>query len=84
MDFDAEGLARWAKGHFSLEMNPEEIRARASAAARPCKTCFSRPASERIDSVNLDGLAKFAEKTYGAEELVKWADQKFGITIKLE
>jgi preprotein translocase subunit SecA len=84
VDFDTEGLARWAKSHFNLEMNPEEIRAKGLSGRKAVQDMLLDAAFKHIQSAPLDGLAKFAEKSYGAQELVKWADQKFGIKITLE
>ena len=34
MDFDAEGLAQWAKGHFGVELDPAELRRNGASIRR--------------------------------------------------
>ena len=84
MDFDAEGLAQWAKGHFGVELDPKELRANGSAVRRKVENELGEAAERRIDAANLDGLAKFVGRDYGPAELSKWGDRKFGFTISVE
>jgi preprotein translocase subunit SecA len=84
MDFDAEGLARWAKGHFGVELDPEQLRRDGAAIRMQVEDRLAEAAAERIQSANLDGLAQFVEKDFGAKELSKWGARKYGFTIPAE
>jgi preprotein translocase subunit SecA len=84
MDFDAEGLARWAKGHFGVELDPEQLRRDGAAIRMQVEDRLAEAAAERIQSANLDGLAQFVEKDFGAKELSKWCARKYGFTIPAE
>ncbi|MFN7020743.1 MAG: SEC-C metal-binding domain-containing protein [Phycisphaerales bacterium] len=84
VDFDVEGLSNWARAHFGAELKPDELREKGLAGRRAVEEVLLKAAIERIDSANLDGLARFAQKDYGARELVRWADQKFDIKLEIE
>ncbi len=84
MDFDAEGLARWARSHFGVEFNPEEIRQKGQAGRRAVQEALCDAAFARIDEADLSELTKFVDAGYGRRELCKWADKKFGIKITPE
>ncbi len=84
VDFDVEGLAAWAKAHFGADLNAEDIRKKGQSGRRAVEEALMTAGQKRIETANLDGLARFAEKTYSVEELIKWADQKFEIKLELE
>jgi preprotein translocase subunit SecA len=81
IDFDAEGLANWARSHFGIELVPDDIRAKGQEGRRAVQDAIVAAAEHRIDEADLDGLAQFADRKYGPTELCKWADKKFGIAI---
>jgi preprotein translocase subunit SecA len=87
IDFDAEGLCRWARAHFGVEFNPDDIRTKGQVGGegrRAVQDTLTEAAERRIDEADLAGLVQFSEKSYGAGELCKWADAKFGIAISPE
>ena len=84
IDFDAEGLCRWARSHFGVEFNPEEIRQRGQEGRRAVQDALSEAAERRIDESDLSALSQFADRSYGARKLCEWADTKFGIAITPE
>jgi preprotein translocase subunit SecA len=84
IDFDAEGLASWARTHFGVELVPDDIRAKGQEGRRAVQDTLTEAAEKRIDEADLDALAQFADKRYGPTELCKWADNKFGIKITPE
>ena len=84
MDFDAEGLAKWARTHFGVELSAAELLEKGPGARREVQAALVEAAERRIDSADLSGLAKFVAKDYGARELSAWAERKFGITVPPE
>jgi len=84
MDFDAEGLARWARTHFGVEFNPEQIRELGASGRKGVHDTLVEAAEAHIDGADLSGLVAFADKAYGAKELCKWADNKFGFRLTPE
>ena len=84
IDFDAEGLARWARSHFGVELVPDEIREKGTSGRRAVQDALIEAAERRIDDSDLSGLAQFTDKAFGVRELCRWADTKFGITITPE
>ncbi len=84
IDFDAEGLVRWAKSHFDVDLNPDEVRTKGQEGRRAVQDALTEAAEERIEQSDLSGLMRFTEKSYGPTELGKWADAKFGITVPPE
>ena len=84
IDFDAEGLCRWARAHFGVEFNPDDIRAKGQQGRRAVQNTLTEAAENRIDEADLSGLKKFTDRSYGPTELCKWADAKFGIAITPE
>ncbi|MBX3407155.1 MAG: preprotein translocase subunit SecA [Phycisphaeraceae bacterium] len=81
MDFDAEGLAKWARTHFGVELDPAHLRERGLAERAEIQEQLGQAAERRIAAANLDGLAQFVERHYGATELSKWGDRKFGFVV---
>ncbi|MBY0312486.1 MAG: preprotein translocase subunit SecA [Phycisphaerales bacterium] len=84
VDFDAEGLARWARSRFGVEFNPEEIREKGQSGRRAVQEALSEAAFAQIDEADLSELVKYVDKAYGPAELCKWADKKFSIKITPE
>jgi preprotein translocase subunit SecA len=81
IDFDAEGLCRWARSHFGVEFNPDDIRATGQSGRRAVQDTLIEAAERRIDDADLSELETFAKRDFGAIELCKWADRKFGIKL---
>ncbi len=82
VDFDAEGLARWAKT-FGVEFDPRELQEK-GASRRQIEDALADAAGHRLDEADLTGLARFVNPDYGPQELCDWADNKFGIKLTLE
>jgi preprotein translocase subunit SecA len=82
VDFDAEGLSRWAKSHFNAELDAAEIRGKGAGGRKAVRDALLEAAESRIDAADLSGLARFVESDYGASELSRWADNKFGIKVE--
>jgi preprotein translocase subunit SecA len=84
VDFDAPGLAAWAKSHFGVELDVDQLLREGPGNRAAVIDRIAEAAEQRIDEADLSGLAKFTEKDYGAIELSKWADNKFGIKLPAE
>jgi preprotein translocase subunit SecA len=81
MDFDAEGLARWARSHFGVEFSPDDLRARGQNGRREISDALIEAAEKRVDETDLSDMAVYSEKDYGAKELARWAERKFGMKL---
>ncbi|MBX3387742.1 MAG: preprotein translocase subunit SecA [Phycisphaeraceae bacterium] len=81
VDFDAEGLARWARSHFGVEFSPNELREKGAGQRREIQSALEQAAAQRIAVADLSGLNRYADPAYGAGELARWAETKFGIKI---
>jgi preprotein translocase subunit SecA len=84
VDFDAPALCAWAKSHFGVDLDVNHVQSAGPGARRDIENTLLHAAEERIDAADLSGLEKFTEATYGASELVKWADNKLGIKMTVE
>jgi preprotein translocase subunit SecA len=84
VDFDAEGLCRWARSHFGVELSPDQVREKGASARREIERVLDEAAEQRLLSADLSGLQRFADKHYGATELCSWAKNKFGIELSRE
>jgi len=84
VDFDAEGLAKWARSHFGVELDPADLLAKGPGARREVEEALVRAAEQRIDDADFSGLEKFVAKNYGAQELSAWAERKFGIKVDVD
>ncbi len=84
VDFDAPGLAAWAKSHFDVEIDPASLRQTGLASRQEVQARLAEAAEKRIDEADLSGVARFTDKAYGAAELARWTENKFGIKISAE
>ncbi|MCE7974589.1 MAG: preprotein translocase subunit SecA [Leptolyngbya sp. PLA1] len=81
VDFDAAGLARWARSRFGVEINPADLRADSEDSRRQVLETLSDAAEAAIRSTDLSGLAAFVAPDYGATQLAGWVRDKLGIEI---
>ena len=87
MDLDAEGLARWAKSSFGVELSREQLVSAdldgsGTLDRREIEAMLSAAAEDRIGAADLSGLERFAAMDYGAQELCRWVDKKFAIRVE--
>ena len=84
VDFDSAGLINWAKSRFGVELRASELRTGGAAQRKRVEQMLVEAAEEKIDEADLSGLDEYLTPNYGAEQLAKWADRKFGITVSVE
>ncbi|MBX3357421.1 MAG: preprotein translocase subunit SecA [Phycisphaeraceae bacterium] len=81
IDFDAAGLVAWAKSHFGVDLDIEQLRTAGVASRRQIEEKLVEAAIHRIDEADLSKVETFVAEGYGAEQLARWAERKFGITL---
>ena len=80
-EWDLTPLCDWAKVNCHAELKPGDLRHRSQADVRH----MLEVAAERtIDEVDLSPLDQYLVNDYGARELAKWAENKFGAKIEPE
>ncbi|CAG0960631.1 Protein translocase subunit SecA [Phycisphaerales bacterium] len=84
VDFDAQGLARWARNRFGVEINPEELRAGSTEDRKAVEDKLSVAAEASIHAADLSGLAAFVVPHYGANQLAKWIKDKLDFDVTSE
>ncbi|MBT7170553.1 MAG: preprotein translocase subunit SecA, partial [Phycisphaerales bacterium] len=80
-DWDYRGLSQWAMSRFSVQLSQNQLRKMDSA---DIETTLSEAALERIDAIDLSGLAPMLEETYAHDALCDWARAKFDIDVTVE
>ncbi|MFZ4574526.1 MAG: preprotein translocase subunit SecA [Phycisphaerales bacterium] len=84
VDFDAAGLARWAKNRFGVELTEKDLGAGTAEERRRIQTVLAQAATEAIERCDLSGLAQFLVPNYGAAQLAKWVDDKLSLEVAAE
>ncbi|MBL0870204.1 MAG: preprotein translocase subunit SecA [Phycisphaerales bacterium] len=79
---DAPALSRWAQERFGVEIAPEELSALAKEGRRALQDRLFEAADKKIEALDLVGIGKYFEPNYGAVELSKWVENKFGFEVK--
>ena len=74
-EWDVDGFVRWAHDEYSAELDPETIR---NGKPREIMYEIEKAAERKFDAVDLTPLDKYLTPDYGAEQLVSWANKKFG------
>ncbi|MBA4028024.1 MAG: preprotein translocase subunit SecA [Planctomyces sp.] len=81
---DAQGLARWARDRFGVELNPEDL-AGLSQDSRPrIEGLITDAARQRLEALDLTPVAAYLAPGYGAARFCEWAKRKFGVTLDPE
>ncbi len=76
--WDTRGLRSWAKSRYGVELTTSEID---NAAADELEERLAESAYERIDQVDTSAVKPFLEGLYPANELCRWANEKFSIGL---
>ncbi|MCH8823527.1 MAG: preprotein translocase subunit SecA [Planctomycetes bacterium] len=77
--WDLKGLADWGKANFGADLNESQLR---DMTEEDIIKALETAAEKRIDKADLSGLDQYLVPAYGAQELVKWAENKFGCKCK--
>jgi preprotein translocase subunit SecA len=84
VDFDAAGLARWAKNRFGVDLDPDSLRADSDEDRRAVEDRLTSAAQRTIEQTDLSGLAEFLQPNYGAMQLVRWVREKLDFEVAVE
>ena len=84
IDFDAAGLANWAKTRFGVEIDPAQLRSGGADEREHVRDLLTHAAVKKIRGADLEGLAQFTQANYGANELAKWAADKLSIEVGVD
>ena len=84
VDFDSAGLVNWAKSRFGVELNAADLREGGAAERRHVFDMLVERAHARIESSDLAGLDRFTEPSYGAYELARWVENRFGFQVDVD
>ncbi|GJQ30995.1 MAG: hypothetical protein HBSAPP03_28790 [Phycisphaerae bacterium] len=84
VDFDAAGLARWARNRFGVEIDPESLRAGSDEDRRAVEDRLADAAERAIQSADLSGLAQFLVPNFGAAQLAVWVKDKLDFDVAAE
>jgi preprotein translocase subunit SecA len=82
IDFDAQGLIKWARDRFGVELTPAELESSDGSSARKhARRVLLEAAERRIDETDLAGIQQFLVPHYGVNQLVSWCRSKFDIAL---
>ena len=77
-EWDLRGLSSWAMSRFGVNLSQNQLR---KMSPDEVETALIEAASERIDALDLSGVAGFLGDDYALQSLAEWARGKFGIVI---
>ncbi len=83
VDFDAAGLARWAKSRFGVDISPDELSEGDVSTRRDVQDKLVEAAEAQIDEADLGRLDVFVAEDYGIEQLIAWAKRMFDVEMTL-
>ncbi|MFG0256707.1 MAG: hypothetical protein ACF8GE_02275, partial [Phycisphaerales bacterium JB043] len=76
-----DSLARWIRTHVDLEIVPSELR---TLDRNALESKIDSAAQDKIANTNLDGIERYLEEHYGANQLIKWVRDRFDFDIPLD
>ena len=84
VDFDSAGLTRWAQTRFGVDLDPGDLREGGASERRAVQNRLEAAAYEQINNTDLEGLAEFVNKDYGAHKLAEWVKRKFAFEVGVD
>ncbi|MEL7484123.1 MAG: hypothetical protein AAFN41_07190, partial [Planctomycetota bacterium] len=84
VDFDAAGLASWAKTRFGVDISPDDLSEGDVSTRRDVQDKLVEAAEAEIDAADLGKLDVFVAEDYGIEQLVAWAKRMFDVDVTVE
>jgi preprotein translocase subunit SecA len=78
-EWDAAGVAEWAKTTYGAEVPEDVVRSGDSGAV---KRIIEAAAQVQFEAIDLSPLEQYLVPDYGRRELAEWASRKFGITVQ--
>ncbi|MEO1535776.1 MAG: hypothetical protein AAFS11_09500, partial [Planctomycetota bacterium] len=83
-DFDAAGLAAWAKTRFGVDISPDDLSEGDVSTRRDVQDKLVEAAEAEIDAADLGKLDVFVAEDYGIEQLIAWAKRMFDVDVTIE
>lgn len=81
VEFDAQGLAKWAKDRFGVELSESDLESMGSGVRQSVAEKLGDASDAVIDAADLSGLAGFFEADLGAADMSRWAKSKFDLDV---
>jgi preprotein translocase subunit SecA len=77
-DFDASGLAKWARETYACELETDLVRAGDRDAVR---AAIEAAASARFDAIDMGPVKSFLVEDFSVRELVTWTERILGVQL---
>jgi preprotein translocase subunit SecA len=78
-DFDASGLAKWARETYACELDTDLVRAGDREGVR---RSIEAAASARFDAIDMGPVKAFLVEDFSLRELATWTDRILGVQIE--
>ncbi|MBX3394417.1 MAG: SEC-C domain-containing protein [Phycisphaerae bacterium] len=79
--WDIRGLARWGETRFGSKLSQNHLK---QMSVDEVRQSFLESAEARFSAVDLAPIERFFDSAYGKKTLLAWAQQKFGVEIRIE
>jgi preprotein translocase subunit SecA len=79
-EWDARGLSGWA-AHYGLSLTQRQIR---DSDPDQLLDQISEAAGAKIEAEDLTPLEQYVDPLYAKARLIRWANEKFGVSVPLE
>ncbi|MFB3893101.1 MAG: preprotein translocase subunit SecA [Phycisphaerae bacterium] len=77
-DWDLRGLSAWAMSRFNVNLPQNQLR---RMSQQEMEAELSKAAVEKIDLIDLSGLAPYLAEDFGRNSLAEWARNKFIVQV---
>jgi preprotein translocase subunit SecA len=80
-EWDIKGLASWAMSRFGVNVSQNQLR---KMSPEEVEKELSEGAAARIDELDLSPVSQYLEPGVAVDAVLRWASNKFGITLTAE
>jgi preprotein translocase subunit SecA len=84
VEFDSQGLQRWAKDRYGLELSDADVADSSPESIANIEDRIVQAAEARIEATDLSGVLPLLEKDFPLEELRRMVTGKFEIELSLD
>lgn len=84
VDFDAQGLANWARNRFGVELTPDDLRDSGAVGRKRVQRTLEEAAIRSIQSTDLSGIAEYIVPNYSAAQLAKWVKENLEFEVSVD
>ncbi|MFY7894898.1 MAG: hypothetical protein ACOVP8_01600, partial [Phycisphaerales bacterium] len=84
VDYDTEGLIKWARNRFGVELDPTRLQGRSAAERQYVRDQLVQRAEEVVERADLSGIREYTQKDFGAAELSNWLKDKLGFDVRTQ